>query len=208
MVKIIFVEGNIGTGKSTFLSQAEKHIPNSYIIYEPLDIWTKFTDENGKNILQNFYENPKRFAYTFQTLAFLSRVERMRTTDYEKYDYVFIERSIFSDREIFAKNCHLSGLLTELEWKLYNEWFRWVEEMLNIPQHNILYLRCSPEISYSRVLNRSRSEEKTISSEYIKQIHERHEEWLNKGNPKVLVVNAEVNFRDDLEEFMSIKNVL
>ena len=127
MVKIIFVEGNIGTGKSTFLSQVEKHIPNSCVIYEPLDVWTKFTDENGKNILQNFYEDSKRFAYTFQTLAFLSRVERMRTTDYQKYDYVFIERSIFSDREIFAKNCYLSGLLTELEWKLYNAWFAWVD---------------------------------------------------------------------------------
>lgn len=200
MTKIFFVEGNIGTGKSTFLSLAEKYLPNCLVILEPLDVWTKFVDENGKNILQNFYEEQKRYAYTFQTLAFLSRVERLKNLDQSAYDYIFIERSIFSDREIFAKNCFKNGLMSKLEWELYNAWFGWIEEMLKIPNHQILYLRCSPETSYKRTTSRAREEETTISFEYLKQIHERHEDWLMRREG-VIVLNAEENFRDYSEKF-------
>ena len=76
--KIIFVEGNIGSGKSTFLDMVSKHVEGAKVVYEPLDVWKAYTDENGKNILHHFYEDQKRYAYTFQTIAFLSRVERLR----------------------------------------------------------------------------------------------------------------------------------
>ena len=55
MPKIIFVEGNIGTGKSTFLKMIEKCYNDKYqVIYEPVDLWTNFKDSKGKNILKYF----------------------------------------------------------------------------------------------------------------------------------------------------------
>ena len=64
---VYFVEGNIGTGKSTFLKMIEKCYPDDcQVIYEPLDTWTSFKDKEGVNILGHFYKDPKRYAYTFQ----------------------------------------------------------------------------------------------------------------------------------------------
>ena len=51
---IIFVEGNIGSGKTTFLSLLEKKYPIGSVIYEPLEKWTELSDSQGKNILQYF----------------------------------------------------------------------------------------------------------------------------------------------------------
>ena len=52
-MSLIFVEGNIGTGKTTFVEFLEHNLkPEKYnIIYEPVDEWQKLKDPNGKNIL-------------------------------------------------------------------------------------------------------------------------------------------------------------
>ena len=47
---IIFVEGNIATGKSTFLSLIAKHLKNIQAIHEPVDKWTQLKDSNDINI--------------------------------------------------------------------------------------------------------------------------------------------------------------
>ena len=57
----------------------EKHYGDKYqVIYEPLDLWIDFKDKKGKNILEYFYEDPKRYSYTFQNIAFISRVENLK----------------------------------------------------------------------------------------------------------------------------------
>ena len=42
----------------------------------------------------------------------------------------------------------------------------------------IVYLRTTPEVAFQRMLNRSRQEECKISFDYIKDLHELHEDWL------------------------------
>jgi len=41
-----------------------------------------------------------------------------------------------------------------------------------------VYLRTDPEVVYDRICQRGRSEEKSISLNYLKSIHELHEDWL------------------------------
>lgn len=200
MPKVYFVEGNIGTGKSTFLKMIESlNNPKYQVIYEPVDVWTNFKDSSGKNILQYFYEDPKRFAYTFQNTAFVSRVEKLNEIDYTK-DAVFIERSIWSDKNVFAKNCFESGMMSEIEYMLYTKWFKWLEANLQLKSnYEFVYLRCSPETSYQRMKNRNRSEETGVSLQYLTQIHEKHEEWLKTavGDKNITTINAEEDFKKE-----------
>ena len=190
--KIIFVEGNIGTGKTTFLNLVQEHVDNVQCILEPVDKWTGLSDSSGKNILHYFYENMEKYTYSFQSYAFLSRVMLLDLIDYSK-EYVFIERSVYSDKNIFAQNCVQNGTMTEIEWNLYNKWFDWMVGKLIKLDYTHIYLKCQPEVSYSRLKTRNRPEEQGISLDYITQIHQRHEEWL--GNSDCIVLDASVDYR-------------
>ena len=70
----ISIEGNIGVGKSTFLRLMNKVKGlegNIVTMPEPVSKWQ---DVAGKgNLLQKFYEEPNRYAYTFQSYAFITR---------------------------------------------------------------------------------------------------------------------------------------
>ena len=65
---------------------------------------------------------------------------------------ILVERSVHSDR-LFAKNCRDSGLMTEIEWILYNEWHEWLSKELlaSLGAFKTIYLRCQPEIALRRL---------------------------------------------------------
>ena len=65
---IISIEGNIGAGKTTILEELKTRMGNSsYIkfVKEPVDIWETVRDEDGKTILEKFYEDSKKYAFQF-----------------------------------------------------------------------------------------------------------------------------------------------
>ena len=55
--KVYFIEGNIGTGKTTFCKQIENlNLDEVQVIYEPVDEWMQTIDKDGKNILEHFFK--------------------------------------------------------------------------------------------------------------------------------------------------------
>jgi deoxyadenosine/deoxycytidine kinase len=201
--KVIFIEGNIASGKTTFINLLPEVI-DCQIILEPLDMWKELVDSKGKNILDYFYTDMPKYAYPFQSFAFLSRVKSVQNINSEK-PYVFVERSIFSDKNIFAKNCYMNGIMTEIEWNLYNQWFDWMRDSLKIDNPYHIYMKCDPDVSYKRLLERSRQEEAGVSLKYLTEIYNRHEEWL--GNyQNCLTVDASQGFRDDKNIMKNLVN--
>lgn len=53
-----------------------------------------------------------------------------------------------------------------------------------------VYLRTTPDVVYERIRKRARSEETCVPFEYIKQLHELHEDWLIR---KKVGCNIKVN---------------
>lgn len=49
----------------------------------------------------------------------------------------------------------------------------------------LVYLRTDPEVAYERIKTRNRSEEKNVTFEYIKHLHELHDKWLNVNQTDV-----------------------
>lgn len=43
------------------------------MVPEPVDQWQNVNGQGG-NMLQQFYDNPRRYAYTFQNYVFITRV--------------------------------------------------------------------------------------------------------------------------------------
>ena len=174
-----FIEGNIGSGKTTLMDYLQSlnifKQNNIKTLKEPVDEWKQFIDKNtGHNILDYFYKNPKRWGYLFQMNAFITRSKLI--DKYKHTNTILMERSVYSDRYVFAKNCYEKGLINSIEWDTYINWFNWLSNMLQLNGDAYIYLRTSPEKSYERIVKRNREEEKGISLEYIQEIHKKHEE--------------------------------
>ncbi len=202
---IINLEGNIGAGKSTFLKILADALP-MIAVFEPTDKWQKVTA--GDNLLDLFYKDTKRWAYTFQSYAFISRIktqiESLKASPSELPQIV--ERSVYCDRFCFAKNCYESGTMTRLEWEIYKEWFNWLVEHYAVRPQGLIYLRTSPEVCYSRLQKRARSEEAGIPLAYLQTLHNKHEDWLvlHKEVPEglstipVLILDVDKEFEEDV----------
>lgn len=195
------LEGNIGAGKSTFLQIMQDALPDIYAVPEPIDGWQK--QLSGQSLLANFYREPQRWAYTFETLTLMSRIRDYR---HDLSSLVAVaERSIFSGYYCFARNSYEQGFLSDLEWALYKEWFSFFMRSQQIVPHGFIYLRVEPEIAYERLRKRNRYAEKTVPLSYLRQIHEKHEQFLVHKNGTdawikdvpVLIVDCNKEFETD-----------
>ena len=210
---LIYIEGNIGTGKSTFVEKLTSYLPklkelnvDPKLILEPVDEWLETKDSDGQHILQKFYGDQTKWSFTFQMNSFISRVKRIQDElfkdDNGQEKIAFIERSIYTDRNCFAKLCHESGKMTTLEYDIYCKWNEWLSEQFNIRPDVYIYLRCLPKVNDTRIKERARSSEDSIPIEYLEALHEKHDLWLNEENINgvpVYVIDATRNFKDATE---------
>jgi len=195
---LISIEGNIGTGKSTLVKILKSKFTNNPMVkflQEPVEQWLELTDTDGTNILDKFYKNQKRWSYSFQMNAFITRIKDIIKSKPKEF-IVFAERSILTDRKVFAKILMESKDISEIEWKLYNQWYSWLKNNFHAEPDKIIYLRAEPDVSYSRIQKRNRKEEKTIQFDYIKGVHKKHDEWL-KDDPNVLVLDVNDDFENN-----------
>ncbi len=88
--------------------------------------------------------------------------------------------------------------MKEVEWAIYNEWFNFLTKRIGEDSDGFIYMRTTPGTCMQRLQKRGRSEEKTISLDYLQQIHDRHEEWLNPKDGKkeedVLILECDEDF--------------
>jgi len=176
--KIIIVEGNIGAGKSTFLAMIKRYLAVQ-IVPEPHTQWQQVIQ--GQNLLDMFYTDMKRWGYTFQSYAFVTRVMmQQKMALINPYPLQILERSVFSDRYCFAKNLYENGVITPLEWHMYQEWFSWLIDTYVAKPDGFIYMHTTPEVCFERMQKRDRSEEKTVPLEYLQSLHQKHEDWLIK----------------------------
>ena len=81
---IFSIDGNIGSGKSTLLIKKLKNelssINNLKIIYlqEPVDDWKNIKDENGINLIENYYKNQEKWGFSFQITTLISRIALLK----------------------------------------------------------------------------------------------------------------------------------
>ena len=172
----IVVEGNIGSGKTSFLELVQASSPESVeIMKEPVEQWQNC---QGNNLLELMYDDPKKNSFAFQTYVQLTKVQ-MHEKASEK-PFCLMERSVLSARYCFIENLHNNNTITESEYAVLDEWFKHLttSPSFNFKIDQIVYLRTDPTVSFERIARRGRPEEKNVPLEYIEQLHQLHEDWL------------------------------
>ena len=179
--KIISIDGNIGSGKSTLLAYLKEYFTyNENIIFlkEPVDEWENIKDNEGKTILQNFYENQKKYSFSFQMLAYISRLNLIKEAIKKNPNAIIItERSLYTDKMVFAKMLYDDGLINSIDYQIYLKLFESFTD--EYPVNKIIYVKTKPNICIERIKKRSRTGETNIQLDYLVNLNKYHDEMIN-----------------------------
>lgn len=170
---LVLLEGNIAAGKTT-LGEILAADDRFVFVKEPVERW-----QSGfaMNLLERFYTDTRRWAFTMQVGAFFTRVQALGNLPESNDRVMVFERSIYCDRHVFAKNLHQQGLMDDTEWALYMNF--WDHFRVGVPVPDaIIYLRTPAGECFQRLKVRGRSEEQGIALEYLQQLEVCHDEWL------------------------------
>jgi deoxyadenosine/deoxycytidine kinase len=182
--KFIGVAGNVGVGKST-LTQ----LLSEYLYWEP---FFEAVDDNP--YLADFYEDMRAWAFHSQ-IFFLSRRLGHHRQIIERPGTVIQDRTVYEDAEIFAKNLHLQKNMSDRDWFSYWELYQTVITILP-PPDLVIYLQASVPTLQERIRMRGRDYEQQISTEYLTQLNELYDSWVDGFTlcPVLTVPTDELNF--------------
>ncbi len=188
----ICIEGVIGVGKTSLARQLGEHA-DARVIYEK-------PEENP--FLQDFYDNPQRYAFQTQLFFLLSRYrQQLESFQPDLFHSVMVSDYLFAKDRIFA---HLN--LEDRELFLYDRIASLLEQEIPKPDL-VVYLQSTPERLMANIKRRGRSYERAISEDYIRSLNEAYNKFFFHYNETpLLVVNSTlidfVNIKQDFEELV------
>ena len=209
-VRLVSIEGNIGAGKSTLVKTLQKRYSDRddiYFLQEPVDLWEKIKDKDGKNMLQKFYDNPKKYAFAFQIMAYNTRLKILKEVLQDipsNIRTIVMERSLDADHNVFAKMLHDEGLMESVEHDIYEMMAN--EGLESYCSDGFIWICTEPEQCFERVKERSRAGENSIDMNYLQKCHEYHVEWLGAdlGMACIVETNDSEKDLDAMDRFLGI----
>jgi deoxyadenosine/deoxycytidine kinase len=168
---IVTVGGNIGCGKSTLLENLTEFYT---VVPEPVAKWGSWLDL--------FYTDMKRYGFGFQMkvlLEFLHLPPQNSITERSPLDALYV----------FGKALFMSDHMSYMEYNLFKDYVHTVGWKPDV----YIYLRTDPVVCFERIQKRSRDAENGVTLEYITQIHNMYEKFIEiiqDLDVRVYVVNA------------------
>ena len=196
---LISLDGNIGAGKSTLCAALQAAAPELTVLQEPVGDWLTLQNEAGESLLSLFYKDTPRWAYTFQNCAVLTRLIATKTALEKGTTPVIItERSVLTDRYVFADMMYKEGKMSKLEWELYLKWYDAFAK--DLPIKGLIYINTSPTLSKERIATRGRVGEESIPLPYLEALEAQHTSWFKETPLATLTLSAEDSIDQSIEK--------
>ena len=195
---IIAIEGNIGAGKSTIIDTLSKQLDGNnevILLKEPVDIWESIKETStGENILEKFYKDSAKYAFSFQVMAYVTRLSLLRDTirNNPECKVIICERSLDADRNIFAKMLYDDGLIEDIHYQIYLRFYN--EYVKEYCVDGIVYIDADADVCYNRIKKRSRDGESNISLDYLEKCKKYCDEWLDSMRMKIDILDIDANY--------------
>ena len=194
----IGLAGNIGVGKTTFTKTMSERCG-----------WQPFYESVSDNpYLNDFYKDMKRWSFNLQ-IYFLHKRFEMHKIMNNLDEGTIQDRTIYEDVEIFAKNLHELGNISDRDYENYSGLFSVMVSYLKKPDL-IVYLRASTNTLLRRIEKRGRDYEGSISPEYLDSLNISYDRWINseKDYPVLIVETDDFNIFDDLHQVQEIQDMI
>ena len=210
---LVSLEGSIGAGKSTLINALKERHPDWHFIDEPVSTWQALKNEAGEDLLQVFYKDIKRYSYTFQNCALLSRainiqkkIEAWRADGCVGSCVFVTERCLETDYHVFAQMLKDDAMMDSMEWGLYKMWYDYIKDM-STALTGIVYVSTPPDICADRIKERGRNGEEKIGAAYLQNLDKYQRTWLADEKVPILMYDnystvAARNKVEDVEQFL------
>jgi deoxyadenosine kinase len=176
----IGIAGIIGAGKTTLATALGQHLGLD-VHYEPVI---------DNEYLDDFYRETKKYAFAMQIYLLNRRFQQHQEIIWRGRGGVQ-DRTIYEDA-IFAKTLRDMDLMDERDYETYVNLFRNLSNFMCRPNF-IIYLDVSPEKSLARIRERSRGCETGVSLEYLTQLYEGYDEFLQEISRLIPVLRVQWN---------------
>jgi deoxyadenosine/deoxycytidine kinase len=203
-LSVLVMAGMIGAGKSTYTEMISRRL-GTEAFFESVDY---------NPILDKFYDNPQKWAFSLQIYFLNTRFRSIKAalTD----DNNVLDRSIYEDA-LFTRVNHLQGNISQEEMDIYNDLLaNMMEELEGMPKKApdlLIYLDGSFETILDHIRKRGREfeqiEDDSELLSYYELLFKNYEQWYQEydQSPKIKI-NIDtfdiVNNSGDEEKVMSI----
>jgi len=177
----IAIEGNIGAGKTSLVTQLAQDF-NAKLILE------RFKDNP---FLPKFYKNPKRYAFPLE-MSFLADRYQQLIDDITQFD--LFKDCIIADYDAHKSMIFANVTLQDEEFNLYKKLFQLMHKELPKPDVYV-YLYQNTERLLENIKKRGRTYEQKIEAEYLQKINEGYLEFI-KSQPQDNVRMIDISDRD------------
>lgn len=174
----IAIAGNIGSGKSLLAELLAQQTG-----------WHLVTDTTENPYIDDFYEDMRRWAFPLQIYFFGMRL-RMLHTALSAHQNVIVDRTVYEDAEVFARNLRAQALISPRDWQSFYDLYSLAAE--KEPRPDILiYLRASADTLAKNIKKRGRPYELGIQKNYLKQLGELYEDWTFSYSGNLLTIDID-----------------
>ena len=176
----IAIAGNIGSGKSTLTKLLAKHYG-----WEP-----RFEAVEDNPYLEDYYRDIHRWSFNLEVYFLKERFRDLIAIS--QTDHTIIQdRTIFEGVYVFMENNKAMGNLSERDYATYMELFEQMISMVQLPDL-MIYLRASVPHLVSNIQQRGRDYEQTIQLEYLQNLNERYDDFINnKYQGRVMTIEKD-----------------
>jgi deoxyadenosine/deoxycytidine kinase len=189
----IAIAGNIGSGKTSLTELLAKHYT-----WQPL-----YEDLTDNPYLYEFYADMQRWSFHLQ-MYFLGKRFQQIVDIRKTQNTVIQDRTIFEDANIFAANLHDMQFMTHNDYQTY----LYMYDLLNTfvaPPDLLIYIRASVPTLVRQIQKRGRPYEAQMRLDYLKNLNDRYETWINAYPHRKIVVDVdEVNFIESPEGLSAV----
>lgn len=179
----VAVAGNIGSGKTTLTKMLARHYR-----WEP-----RFEAVEENPYLEDYYQNIERWSFNLEVYFLKERFRDLLTIQQAGHT-IIQDRTIYEGVNVFMKNNHDMGQLSDRDYDTCMELFEQMQQMVRLPDL-MIYLRASVPHLVGNIQQRGRDYEQTMQLEYLQNLNERYEDFIyNRYKGRVMTVE-----KDDLD---------
>jgi len=198
MKKYVAVAGTIGAGKTSLVAWLVKRYG-----------LTPFYEPNEQNpYLADFYKDMSRWAFHSQSFFLAHKLELHQSLERSRKSAV-IDRTIYEDAEIFAKNLYRQRRMNKRDWEVYSRLYDGIRRSLR-PPDVLIALTCSLSATKKRIAKRGRPMEDAIPDAYLRRLHGLYTEWFDSYDlsPIVRIDTTKLDYVEDLVDLISLKQTI